>query len=141
MSRALRDNLGLHVLALDWSDVQSKGAARRDVHSGSSGSTHSTLKGSLTYLTIPITPVTLLTATDNWLEKIGSDPTTTPVLFVALHACGSLTLDIVRALASRLRSSDPSPKAWTPSMAIIVGCCYNLLQPQGMFHGHPVLKV
>ena len=30
LSRALRDRLGLHVLALDWSTIQSDGAIRRE---------------------------------------------------------------------------------------------------------------
>lgn len=75
----------------------------------------------------------------------------TAVLLVALHACGSLTPSILRAFLSAQRhpnrpqgqvSSDPNkPKVaalqdpaqrnWIPAGLVLVGCCYNLLEPSG----------
>ena len=51
-----------------------------------------------------------------------------PVLFVALHACGSLTPDILRAF---LLASTQPPAAWKPFGVVAVGCCYNLMNPTG----------
>lgn len=61
------------------------------------------------------------------------EQTATPLLLVALHACGSLTPTILRsALAYRLPSSAAnSQHRRYIAAAIIVGCCYNLLEAQG----------
>ncbi|KAH9849506.1 methyltransferase domain-containing protein [Lenzites betulinus] len=177
LSRALRDRLGQHVLALDFSDVQSQGAAKRDAakpkrkmqqrntsniesavnrseslasgqspdHFNASESADIN-RGSLTYMTTKIDESTLQSATDAWLEtdtdmsSIASTNSTvdianrrpTPVVFVALHACGSLTPDILRAFAAahkRVSDTEP-PLKWSPQAAIIVGCCYNMMRPE-----------
>ncbi|TFY57015.1 hypothetical protein EVJ58_g7281 [Rhodofomes roseus] len=158
LSRAMRDELGLHVLALDWSDVQSKGAARREnigpkkrkkapgrpadgpssdekkADSSTGGGVldeHGAPKGSLTYKTLEIRSDSLLSAVDEWAEEMQgtreADAPPLPMLFVALHACGSLTPNVLRALISRLRSTEPR-RLWIPCAAVIVGCCYNLLE-------------
>ena len=156
MSRALRDQLLFHVLALDWSDVQTQGAARREASNMNRKPTQGRraeadhcagrplANGSLTYLTTRIDPGSLLASTNAWLEDISlsnyaatvhAPVQVTPVLFVALHACGSLTLDILRAFASANRSNPSTPSSfqipWDPQGAIIVGCCYNMMRSEG----------
>ncbi|KAI0689417.1 methyltransferase domain-containing protein [Cerioporus squamosus] len=163
LSRSLRDRLGLHVLALDWSDIQTQGAARKDasksrrkdqteqVNAGYPPS-HEELNsrgasaGSLTYVTTRIDKESLLASTRAWVEDVrrsGRQSSTeheaapTSVLMVALHACGSLTLDILRAfVAAAARghrtgvSAGQERISWTPQGAVIVGCCYNMMQPE-----------
>lgn len=159
----MRDELGLHVLALDWSDVQSEGAARKDasrstrkgqqrlktarsnvpddavsesLHPDEQG--HNSRQGSLTYVTTRIDQGSLLSTTDDWLAKRepGSHVSSTPVpiLFVALHACGSLTPDILRAFLTALKTdkSSGTSRPWQPCGAVVVGCCYNMMTEQGM---------
>ncbi len=165
LSRTLRDSLGLHVLALDFSDVQTQGAAKRDATKpkrkvpsnglvDSSGAAHATTEqiqsdakardsrhGSLTYVTTAINADNLRKSTHDWIDRdhgtsggtqdrVGRKPT--PVLFVALHACGSLTPDILRAFAAAARNEESGTAVWTPRAAVIVGCCYNMLRPEGM---------
>ncbi|KAI0325051.1 hypothetical protein GY45DRAFT_1287903, partial [Cubamyces sp. BRFM 1775] len=188
LSRMLRDRLGSHVLALDFSEVQTQGAAKRDGAekktkrkkgpSGPGGESsgpqpagnpqcHAQTRqtrdrgevdalrhgyGSLTYVTAKIDARTLCEATDDWIRirqrddgaldenedgavvdnrtRTGEsvlDPT--PVLFVALHACGSLTPDIFRAFTASLKT-DPSAASWVPRAAVVVGCCYNMMRPE-----------
>ena len=128
----MRDDLGLHVLALDWSDVQSEGAKRREKSkkkvSKAKPSEEAARNGSLSYETIPIDPRSLNEAVHNWIaSEEGED---VPVLFVALHACGSLTLDILRTLLSASKDAS-NPCRWKPVGALVVGCCYNLSTPEG----------
>ncbi|KAI1793224.1 hypothetical protein LXA43DRAFT_885717 [Ganoderma leucocontextum] len=160
LSRVLRDQLGLHVLALDSSEVQTQGAARRDaskmtrraaqrrrVEADDSArkqasrieqSCAGVTNGSLTYVTTIIDPDSLVSSTKAWLEDnspwsagIHAPAQVTPVLFVALHACGSLTPDILRAFVS-VRKPDPSlastSTTWMPQGVVIVGCCYNMIR-------------
>ncbi|EED78309.1 predicted protein [Postia placenta Mad-698-R] len=161
LSRSLRDKIGLNVLALDWSDVQSQGAVRREavgkkrrkkeiptpaedessIPQANDSNTPPVKQqlGALTYMTLRITTDTLLSSVDEWFhrgdeittpekhENLYADGEPTPALFVALHACGSLTPNILRAFLARLKSSDGDQK-WSPQAAIVVGCCYNLLE-------------
>ncbi|KAI0655490.1 methyltransferase domain-containing protein [Cubamyces menziesii] len=175
LSRTLRDRLGSHVLALDFSEVQTQGAAKRDdavkktkkkagpsgpggssngppagVHHAQTGQTRDRGEvdeprhGSLTYVTAKIDARTLCEATDDWIRRrddgteavvdnrarAGSgvlDPT--PVLFVALHACGSLTPDIFRAFTASLKT-EGSAASWTSRAAVVVGCCYNMMRSE-----------
>ncbi|PCH40342.1 hypothetical protein WOLCODRAFT_98736 [Wolfiporia cocos MD-104 SS10] len=161
LSRNLRDELGLHVLALDWSDVQTQGAARKDdmtkakrkqtamalnyedsscVGAGKQSYSHlpQIQKGTLTYKTLRITAESLTSVVDEWVANeapnracamSGGFPDQTFLLFVALHACGSLTPSILRAVLARLKSADISRKR-APVAAVVVGCCYNLLEPK-----------
>ncbi|EMD39703.1 hypothetical protein CERSUDRAFT_92196 [Gelatoporia subvermispora B] len=165
LSRALRDDLALHVLALDWSDVQSAGAARKDAQqkqtkprpaedaedvralpneqeenasASASGTQIAARRGSLTYRTTAITSGALLleTVTD-WIHGAHTGPSSedppcaTPVLLVALHACGSLTPSVLRAFLTQSNAvaDGPGSRAWVPRAAVVVGCCYNLLDP------------
>ncbi|KAF7799383.1 hypothetical protein EIP86_010615 [Pleurotus ostreatoroseus] len=129
VTRALRDELGLDILAVDWSLVQTEGAARReDAQPNTATEEHS--KGSLTYKTLSIDKASLLAVTDEWSSRVGPAPPPLPVLLLALHACGSLTLDVLRAFCERVQ--DAKKRAWRPVAALVVGCCYNLLRPEGM---------
>lgn len=158
LSRAMRDQLGLHVLALDWSDVQSKGAARREVmgpkkwkkrtdcpaklggHASNAREAAEPQaephehRGSLTYRTLEIRSDSLLHSVDAWTEEMRANQHSSgsplPTLFVALHACGSLTPNLLRAFISRIHSHE-TKENWSPRAAVIVGCCYNLLEPGG----------
>ncbi|KAF7365455.1 Methyltranfer-dom domain-containing protein [Mycena venus] len=60
-------------------------------------------------------------------EEGEADPA--PVLLVALHACGSLTPDILRTFFIQ-QDAPKDRRLWTPVGVIAVGCCYNLLAPQ-----------
>ncbi|KAJ7725353.1 methyltransferase domain-containing protein [Mycena metata] len=126
LTRALQVHLGAtHLLALDSSEIQTKGAQRREERTG--------IIGSITQKTIHITPTTLCESIDEWIGSISSqedsEANPAPVLLVALHACGSLTPDILRSFFIQRTASKDRP-LWTPIAMIAVGCCYNLLAPQ-----------
>ncbi|KAL6300093.1 methyltransferase domain-containing protein [Sparassis latifolia] len=160
LSRQLRDDMSMRVLALDWSDTQTKGAARRDEVSQNTGHPQKAAsdpaasaasrpmcgKDLLTYKTTRITADSLLKVTDEWindqvlgnsiphlhvcnLDETQSDQEPVPVFLVALHACGSLTPHILRAFLSSCRADDTT-RTWVSSAAVIVGCCYNMLDPK-----------
>ena len=141
----------MHVLALDWSDVQSQGAIKKEKkkhrlgHEAPIPTTHHSAtpeqltpgsESSLQYRTINVTSDALLQVTTDWLSGFHShrpreEPE--PLLLVALHACGSLTLDIFRTLFAKCKdlSHGRSDSDWKPAGAVIVGCCYNMLRPEG----------
>ncbi|KAJ3552267.1 hypothetical protein NM688_g4241 [Phlebia brevispora] len=132
VTRALRDKLGLEVLAVDWSPVQAEGAARRE-EARFEPTKRESVKGSLTYQTLTINKDSLLHVTDEWAAHITSALSEEtikplPVLLLALHACGSLTIDVLRAFCERVKSSETMK--WRPVAALIVGCCYNLLKAE-----------
>lgn len=143
------------MLALDWSSVQEEGAARREqnrdrtkkkkakqstaVDAGLPGT------GTLCYRKIAITTDTLVTAADEWISQSNTEgrgclsytpsahgSSGVPVFLVALHACGSLTLDILRAVIRQ--SLEERTDSWFAAGGLIVGCCYNLLRPEGAFY-------
>ncbi|KAK7469448.1 hypothetical protein VKT23_003918 [Stygiomarasmius scandens] len=103
-----------NILALDSDFDQSSGARSWD---------HKTFDHHvISHKTLHITPCSLLTAIDEWIPP--NVNTKAQVLLVALHACGSLTIDALRAfLAPRTTSH------WSFIAAVTVGCCYNLLNP------------
>jgi hypothetical protein len=111
LTRALHALFNAPTLALDSDHAQTKGAQARDPSNG------------ITHKTIHITPTTLINAIDDWIP---STPTPVQVLLVALHACGSLTPDILRAFLSVLQNPTNHP-TWTPISVVAVGCCYNLM--------------
>lgn len=107
--------------------------------------------GSLTHQTICINPHTLESSIRDWLlssednriagSMIGdllvdrTDQRTpeekpVPVMMVALHACGSLTPDVLRAFLSNRRRPSAPDAIWTAQAIVIVGCCYNLMAPE-----------
>lgn len=85
-------------------------------------------KATIDHKTIHITSNTLVTSVDEWLQTTEIRHNV-PVLFIALHACGSLSPDILRAFLAT--SSPTEDRKWRPVGGIIVGCCYNLLSPSG----------
>ncbi len=149
----LRDNLGMHVLALDWSEIQIQGAARKDALLKASRLSQRNNKsksqpiaqlhphdhgsgGSLTYVSAQIEEKSLLSSINAWMgggeHSVASATSRTPVLFVALHACGSLTPDILRAFVTAWKDHTISSSAsWTPQGAVVVGCCYNMMRSAG----------
>lgn len=102
-------------------------------------------EGSLTHRTIHVCPRTLEEFISDWLidppgiqgrDDLGThhSPTPVPVTLVALHACGSLTVDVLRTfLSNRARASQAKDveRAWIPHSLVVVGCCYNLMSPSG----------
>lgn len=105
-------------------------------------------RGSLTHKTIHITPSTLDQAVTAWIKdtpdsEYSDDSSSTenlntsiPVLVVGLHACGSLTPDIFRVFLSLHNSpqsttTPPLINTWTPKAAVVVGCCYNMMNTEG----------
>ena len=79
-------------------------------------------------------------------EWVADSAQPVPVLLVALHACGSLTPDILRSFMSSVKTPRPS---WYPIGVVAVGCCYNLMTPGGpslhtnyhpFTHQHPLKK-
>ena len=127
---------------MDWSSVQEAGAARREENAkrtkkkGRQVVQESQLAGSLSYKKLVITAQSLVTATDEWMHDAADDNSGTskdclPVFMVGLHACGSLTLDILRAMVRQLRNAHTQETRWMPAGGLVVGCCYNLLRPEG----------
>lgn len=161
LSRALQEQ-GLHVLALDSNEVQTSGAnkwkikdALRRAHEQRRGAfqeghscANDTLRsptptdpvgnGSLTHRTVHIQQKSLEVAVSEWLRfgapgfpSSSQDPI--PIMFVALHACGSLTVDILRTFLAHWEKAEDSepPRTWEPHSLVVVGCCYNLISPSG----------
>ena len=153
MSRALSSPpCSLNVLALDFSEVQTTGAERRtinaekkkdkkanvatndDSHTSEITSVHTGAIGSLTHEMAHINPQTLESAVSKWISSTcQSADIAIPVLFVALHACGTLTPDILRCFLQNSNSNggtenDPA-SSWYASGLVVVGCCYNLMSP------------
>lgn len=112
----------------------------------------------ITHKTIHITPSTLLSSIDEWIssetEPFGSQhqavrgPVTeepVPVFLVGLHACGSLTPDIIRAFLSSYMEAPSNTigrqRSWIPAGILVVGCCYNLLAPSGKHSAFPLATV
>ncbi|KAJ7081386.1 methyltransferase domain-containing protein [Mycena belliarum] len=138
LTRALQTHLGTrHLLALDSSEIQTRGAQRWEARTRA--------PRGITQKTVHITPASLCRAIDEWIHEsdspqaengLGAGPgagaAPAPVLLVALHACGSLTPDLLRAFLMQRRAALGSQNhlLWTPVGMIAVGCCYNLLAPQ-----------
>lgn len=121
--------LGMHVLALDLSDTQAKGAERQ-------GSYHKLLddQGSLTYQVAKVTPSSILQSVDKWIadlspQLVESHPPS--IVFVALHACGSLATDILRTTVSAMYGSAKGNHNWSLRATFVVGCCYNMMEERG----------
>ncbi|KAG8214795.1 hypothetical protein J3R82DRAFT_9932 [Butyriboletus roseoflavus] len=102
-------------------------------------------KGSLTHQTVHVCPRTLEESIADWLTDPGiqrrghpdthqspTPPEPVPVMLVALHACGSLTVDVLRSfLSDRARAPQENDvgHSWRPHSLVVVGCCYNLMSP------------
>jgi hypothetical protein len=117
LTRTLKFHLKFaHILALDADQQQTRGAQKWEERLLPNASPP------ISHETILISPQNLLATIDLWV----SEPA--PVIFVALHACGSLTPDILRAFISASRSR----RTWYPAGLVAVGCCYNLMNPVGL---------
>ena len=129
----------MHVLALDSSDTQAKGAERRGFRRNLS--IH---QGSLTYRIAKITPTTLLRLVDEWITELAPLPVGShrpSVMFVALHACGSLATDILRASIAVMGGSNSEKHSWSLKAAVVVGCCYNMMERNGWFPLTPSVDI
>lgn len=135
LSRALaRSPLDLHVLAVDWSANQKVGAERLDkiVQANST----SPKSGSLTHTTNSLDAPAIIRVLRDWPPARNDTPAhpaspddddddADPALLVALHACGNLTPDALRAFVADAHAHHSA----APRRMIAVGCCYNLLTP------------
>ncbi|KAG6372805.1 hypothetical protein JVT61DRAFT_7212 [Boletus reticuloceps] len=167
LSRALQE-LDFHVLALDNNESQTLGAnqwttkeAARKVkrrHRGDSQTPDEVRKGSLTHQTVHVFPRRLEDSVANWLSEHPdirrngepdlhhppTRPEPVPVLMVALHACGSLTVDVLRTFLLGRRPRTPQAtdenRAWRPHSLVVVGCCYNLMSPSGTPSAHVIIN-
>ncbi|TFK27181.1 hypothetical protein FA15DRAFT_636214 [Coprinopsis marcescibilis] len=132
LTRALAHALpSAKILALDADEGQTTGA---ELKLGNQKRLHkepNALSGQITHRTALITPLSLLEVVDDWIKGEQADGPV-PVLFVALHSCGSLTPDILKAFVD-CRSRDSSLTRWRPCGVVVVGCCYNLMYPGGLF--------
>lgn len=163
LSRALQEQ-GLHVLAVDNNENQTSGAnnwkikdALRRAHEQRRNNTQdvttcpsqttsgSRSNGSLTHQTVHINPTTLEAAIENWLlanvpDTFSSSRDPIPVIFVALHACGSLTVDVLRTFLSQHNKAG-SGRWWEPHSLVVVGCCYNLISSSDFPLSEPLLAL
>lgn len=55
-----------------------------------------------------------------------------PIMFVALHACGSLTIDILKTFLAHYDKAEDGEPPWEPHSLVVVGCCYNLISASGV---------
>ncbi|KAK4046369.1 hypothetical protein OIO90_006581, partial [Microbotryomycetes sp. JL221] len=143
LSRALTEQpLNLHVLAVDWSPSQTRGAdyltgiKQRGLELVKSESLGPNLvQGSLTTKTSTLDSEAIVELMGAWppftsveavgetrLEDSGVIP---PAMLVALHACGDLTLDAIKAFVRDHRQHGKRQRR----QAILCGCCYNLMTP------------
>lgn len=127
LSRSLtRPPLNMRVCAVDSSDSQLSGAERLDGFYKKQLSQYVSVEHRLQKLDCAQDITTLL---DEWSADIESGPSTETAtstssspLVIALHACGDLSVSILRAFAGRASS-----KTNLPLSLILVGCCYNML--------------
>lgn len=146
----------MNVLALDFSQVQTKGSERRtnnitktqrkqklrelqlsqpaaaELRPCSSDSSQGPVgeqkrEGTLLHQTIVVNPTSLQQSVTEWLSN---DSTTDPIpiMCIALHACGSLTPDIFRFFVENSRITPD--RAWFAAGLTVAGCCYNLMSPE-----------
>jgi len=133
------------ILAIDADEQQTLGAQRfeaRVFHGKSKSGARR-----ITHKILLINPDNLLQAIDEWVREeaqsvSSQDAEPKPqielpqILFVALHACGSLTIDVLRAYVAAVRQRRTTTAAahlWTPAGVVAVGCCYNLMRDGGMY--------
>jgi hypothetical protein len=116
--------LDLHVLAIDWSASQKSGAERLDEVLAKARL--APVKGSLTHEVCSLDAEGVADALRRWPPRQAESPDAPPPppsssLLVALHACGDLTPDAIKAFIS-VNQAD--------AKAVFVGCCYNLQTPE-----------
>jgi hypothetical protein len=118
------------ILALDADEEQTKGSQRweQKLNLGISDDANRPIW----HITIHITPDGLFQVVDEWIGETSAERTEhereAPVMLIGLHACGSLTLDVIRAFThSGIRRNH-----WKFVASLVVGCCYNLINPCGL---------
>ena len=128
LTRALKVLLPrTRILALDADETQTVGAQRWESQLLSLSNEE---KLSITHKTIHITPKKLFETVDEWIKQDSSSEEhgrEIPVLLVGLHACGSLIPDVIRTFGQ----SRSGNNIWKFTAAVVVGCCYNLMNPGG----------
>lgn len=117
------------ILALDADEAQTSGAQRWERRLLPLPSNENP---PITHKTIHVTPEALYSTIDTWiteesLEGIDAKQEMLPVLLVGLHACGSLTPDVIKVLGQR----SSGKTQWRIASMVVVGCCYNLMNPGG----------
>jgi len=128
LTRTLKARLpSTHILALDADTAQTFGAQRWEQRLLSNA------HPPIDHKVIFISPQSLLSTIDEWVldPNNGSENTDilpVPVIFVGLHACGSLTPNILRAFTT----ARATKRKWYPAGLVVVGCCYNLMDPVGV---------
>ncbi|KAF8893688.1 methyltransferase domain-containing protein [Gymnopilus junonius] len=129
LTRALKAHLpNSHILALDADVEQTKGAQKWEKRLLPKEAQRPPIDHKVVF----ISPDTLLATVDEWineLEEGWEKLERVPVLFVALHACGSLTPDVLRAFIHVAKNNNTDLRNWYPAGVVVVGCCYNLMNP------------
>ena len=141
----------MHILALDSSRSQTEGSVRRSGQSKSKGTlahrtcwlgerptfeTHPGLQGSDLEAT-----ASLENAINEWIHDLNKErkiqladgvrKKPVPILFMALHACGSLTPSILQEVLHHRQNQSVNKQTWFVGAAVVVGCCYNLMRRSG----------
>ncbi|KDQ25315.1 hypothetical protein PLEOSDRAFT_32713, partial [Pleurotus ostreatus PC15] len=135
LTRNLCIHFNSHVLALDADRSQTKGAEIREQKIMGKKSR----PGTITHQTVHVDAHSLAEVIDSWVSGLPEPKSLSPipVLLVALHACGSLTPDTLRAFigakdgdgTARINGVSTG-KTWYFAAAVVVGCCYNLLRAE-----------
>ncbi|KAF7422939.1 hypothetical protein PC9H_011103 [Pleurotus ostreatus] len=147
LTRNLCIHFNSHVLALDADRSQTKGAEIREQkimgkkfrRHPSDDDSNAIEAGTITHQTVHVDAHSLAEVIDSWVSGLPEPKSLSPipVLLVALHACGSLTPDTLRAFigakdgdgTARINGVSTG-KTWYFAAAVVVGCCYNLLRAE-----------
>ncbi|EJU03089.1 hypothetical protein DACRYDRAFT_106264 [Dacryopinax primogenitus] len=121
LSLELASKHGLNVLALDFSEVQTSGS----IHWAQQAKEQN-LK--LSHVTHHISQATLPGLVQNWIDGRHLARSNRNVIVIGLHACGSLTVEVLRACMDNMKPQDDgAADHWKIKACAIVGCCYNML--------------
>ncbi|KAF9493541.1 hypothetical protein BDN71DRAFT_1497017 [Pleurotus eryngii] len=147
LTRNLCTHFKTHVLALDADRSQTKGAEIREQKTmGKKSRRHPSdddsnviEAGTITHQTVHVNAHSLAEVIDSWVSGLPEPKSLSPIpiILVALHACGSLTPDTLRAFigakggdgTARINGVSTG-KTWYFAGAVVVGCCYNLLRAE-----------
>ncbi|KAI8343395.1 methyltransferase domain-containing protein [Chlamydoabsidia padenii] len=123
LSRILAFKHGMQVLAVDMSEIQTKGAERFDQRALKALDDQQQPNGTLKHVTEMVTPANVGDVLTKW-----GDDNDGHWIVCGLHTCGDLATSIFRLFAN----SDQIK--W----AVNVGCCYHFLSEQGLQPGFPM---
>ena len=112
-----------HVLAIDFDEGQKKGAERLDALR-LAALEYPEAEGSLTHIVRRVDKESLIEILKKWPHDTtaGGENPTEKTMLVALHACGDLTVETLRAFVE-------SDNLENERKMIAVGCCYTHLSP------------